>query len=468
MGKMKEIIDNKTIPVFNPISINTTGAMSLGVFSIEGKPLDNLDKDFIFNITLVSGQNALCNLPKSPKGVNAKIECVLDGVIEQNKIMIPQTTIFNGYDELFTINKISTERKVSCVNGKLKALNKKLKQPISFRQISHFKSSGKKLSFTFSGFVFENMNKGKEINMNINIKKTNNEVLLKIGKCILNADIINASKDKQIPSDFDCSIDNIENPEKIESIELVSSDEITGIPSDPLMINPMEVDKLIASGNLSDFTLNENKNIIPPIFKTSSLISLGCKSTGEFKLKGKFDQNIKHFRFNLPLSYPAIDTRCNVPEANAGEEVELTCKTKSKFSNSKIIIEQSTFSKNYSEVISLLPISSDNEISCDDFVNVNNKKMEKKYKAPYTFRQTQEFKNNKGNIEFSLFAYKTENCENQKEIKVKARLTKNSKLRYLEELSLVNIGCSADKFDKDPIEFKCGFKNDADIDGVIV
>jgi len=224
------------------------------------------------------------------------------------------------------------------------------------------------------------MNKGKEINMNINIKKTNNEVLLKIGKCILNADIINASKEKQIPSDFDCSIDNIENPEKIESIELVSSDEITGIPSDPLMINPMEVDKLIASGNLSDFTLNENKNIIPPIFKTSSLISLGCKSTGEFKLKGKFDQNIKHFRFNLPLSYPAIDTRCNVPEANAGEEVELTCKTKSKFSNSKIIIEQSTFSKNYSEVISLLPISSDNEISCDDFVNVNNKKMEKNIK----------------------------------------------------------------------------------------
>ena len=47
----------------------------------------------------------------------------------------------------------------------------------------------------------------------------------------------------------------------------------------------------------------------------------------------------------------------------------------------------------------------------------------KKYKAPYSFRQTQKFKNNKGNIEFSIFGYKTENCENQKEIKVKARLT---------------------------------------------
>ena len=34
--------------------------------------------------------------------------------------MIPQTTIFNGYDEYFSINKISNERKVSCANGKLK------------------------------------------------------------------------------------------------------------------------------------------------------------------------------------------------------------------------------------------------------------------------------------------------------------------------------------------------------------
>ena len=47
--------------------------MSLGIFSIEGKSLDNFDKDFIINITLFSGQNALYNLPKSPKEVKLNV-----------------------------------------------------------------------------------------------------------------------------------------------------------------------------------------------------------------------------------------------------------------------------------------------------------------------------------------------------------------------------------------------------------
>lgn len=44
----------------------------------------------------------------------------------------------------------------------------------------------------------------------------------------------------------------------------------------------MEVDKLIASGNLIDYTLNK-------IIIFFNKISLGCKSTDEAKLKGKFE-----------------------------------------------------------------------------------------------------------------------------------------------------------------------------------
>ena len=50
----------------------------------------------------------------------------------------------------------------------------------------------------------------------------------------------------------------------------------------------MKKDKLIESGELLDFTLEENKNNTSPIFKTSSFNSISCKSSEVFLLKGKF------------------------------------------------------------------------------------------------------------------------------------------------------------------------------------
>ena len=346
---------------------------------------------------------------------------------------------------------------------KIKKINKQLERKIFFRQISHFEPSEKSLAFTLSIFCLDNMEKGQEINVDIIIKNDKNEFISKKAKCILNEEIKLSSKDKQIASDFTCSIDNIENPNKIESLELITSDDIMGIPSNPNMTNPIEVDKLIESEEVIDYTLKDNINIIPPIFETNSLISLGCKSTGIFKLKGKFDKKIEHFRFDLPLSFPSVDTRCDVPEAKEGEEVELTCKTKSQFSNSKIIIEHSTITKNNSEVISLLPISSDNEISCNDFISVQTKKMGEIFRAPFSFRQTQKFNNDKGKVEFTLFAYKTEHYKDQKEIKVKGRLIKDE-----EESSILNIVCSAVSLSKDPVEFSCGFETDNNVKGVII
>ena len=158
--KATEKLDDP-LPEFNATSIDTSESISNGIFTIEGKPLEDIKKEFKFNLTLVTEQIAICTLPKSPKGINAKIACVLDGIIEKSKISIPQTTIFEGYKEMFTLNKIQTERKVSCSNGKLKQMNKKLENKISFRQMSHFIPSEKECSFTFSSFVQENMKKRK-------------------------------------------------------------------------------------------------------------------------------------------------------------------------------------------------------------------------------------------------------------------------------------------------------------------
>ena len=75
--------------------------------------------------------------------------------------MIPQTIVLNGNKEILTLNKISTGKEVSCTNGKLKKISKKLDNKISFRQMSHFKPSGTTISYILSTLIRENMEKGK-------------------------------------------------------------------------------------------------------------------------------------------------------------------------------------------------------------------------------------------------------------------------------------------------------------------
>ena len=382
--------------------------------------------------------------------------------------MIGQTTVLIAQKEAFILNKVSTDTKVSCANGKLKKTDKKLKNKISFRQMSHFKPSGNTVSFTFSAFVVENMSKGKEINMNVNLEKPS-EFLPKTATCTLSAEVTGASESVQVPADFDCSVTEVPNAEEVKGLELSSCDEINGIPEDLNMTNPVTIDSLVKNGEILDVTLEENKVKIPPTFKPSSFGSVGCKSSGVFSIKGKFNKVIdKHFKFNLPLSYPSINTRCSVPEAKEGEDVEIECKTKSSFSSSKIIIEQSTISKENSEVMSILSSSSEEEISCEDSFAVSKKKMRKKFKSPFSFRQTQKFKNDNGKISFSLFVFKTENYQNEKTIEIKAKLIKNSALRHLEEFIPAFIDCSTSSTSNDPLELDCSTNGDSDAAGVII
>ena len=388
--------------------------------------------------------------------------------------MIPQTIVLNGNKEILTLNKISTGKEVSCTNGKLKKISKKLDNKISFRQMSHFKPSGTTISYIFSTLIRENMEKGKEIKMEVNLNKGNNEFLSETATCVLKEAVTGASDEKQIPSDFNCTIKNIENAENIKGLELISCDEISGIPTDLNMTNPANIDTLIESGRILDYSLDENKNNLPPVFKTSSLNTLGCKVSGVFKLKGKFDKPIEHYKLNLPISYPPVDSRCNIPDSKAGEEIEVICKTKNSFSSSKMIIEQTTISKNNSEVISILPTSSDEEISCEDYNDVYTKEMEKKFKAPFSFLQTQKFKKNNGKISFSLFGFKTDFWTDQKEItlKIKNILANTSNLTYLEEFTEIDCETIEKNITKismnEPIEFGCEYEGNSDIKELIV
>ena len=468
-GEIEEATEEVSIPEFNATEIDTSVSISEGVFTIKGKPLGEIEKELVFDITLLSGETATCTLPKSDKGADVEIECTLDGTIEDSKIMIGQTTVLIDQKEAFILDKISTETKVSCSNGKLKEMTEKLDNKISFRQMSHFKPSGNTVSFIFSAFVIENMPKGKEITMDVNLEKESEQFLSETATCTLTAEVTGASEDVQVPADFDCTVTDVPNAEEVKGLEITSCEEVNGIPEDLNMTNPATIDAMIESEEILDFTLEENKAIIPPTFKPSSFGSVGCRSSGVFSIKGKFDKVIdKHFKFNLPLSYPSIETRCTVPEAKGGEEVETECKTKSPFSSSKIIIEQSTIQKENSEVMSILSSSSEEEISCEDFFSVSKKKMRKKFKSPFSFRRIQNFKNTNGRITFSLFVFKTDNYQNEKTIEIEVKLIKSSALRHLEEFIPAYIDCTADSTSDDPLKFDCSTNAESDVNGVII
>ena len=117
----EEFKKNDTIPVFNATSIDTNNSEKTGVFVINGKipPTYESKKKIEFEVILLTGEKAICTLPKISKNTNEiKIECILQQVVKETKIMIQQFVVLNGYNQIMRFNKIETDKKVNIANGK--------------------------------------------------------------------------------------------------------------------------------------------------------------------------------------------------------------------------------------------------------------------------------------------------------------------------------------------------------------
>ena len=398
-------------------------------------------------------------MPKSTKNKDISIECELDGTLEKTIIMIPETTVKSGYKEIFNLNKIASKRPVSCANGKLIKMENKKNNKISFRQISNFKPEDKIIKFILSAFIIKTMDKDEPVNMNVTLNKGNNAFSSVNATCKLNKKV--SISNAPVSENLECTIENVDNPKEYKGLELVDSEEISGIPNNPNMTNTSVVDELIEKGEIKNLTKEEDKNETPPVFTPKSFNGLGCRSSGVFSIKGKFNKKIdKHFRFNLPLSYPLIDVKCTIPESNDTSDIDIICQTKSPFTKSKIIIEPLTVSKNNSEVISLLPTSSENEISCENYQAVSLKKKRKKLKAPFSFRQAQKFEYNKdkGIISFILYVIKKATANIPKKLELKVRPVSDNGRRRLDsgkDFTPINMDCTADSAASDPVKLSC-------------
>jgi hypothetical protein len=125
-------------------------------------------------------------------------------------------------------------------------------------------------------------------------------------------------------------------------LDILESDEISGIPSDPKLIDPAQTDYLIQSGEVTDYSIEENLNILLPLFRTLELNYSLCKKNGSLSIIGSPTSTIENdVLFNLTLSYPNAIFACKLPRVLKDQIAEIECYSREEFENYTVLIEES-------------------------------------------------------------------------------------------------------------------------------
>ena len=308
----KELLDytdiknkNKIPTTFTFTKIDQSSLILDGSFIIEGTLSEDIQvlSTFSLPLTLPEGVSLNCLFLDGKKD-NSKIKCQVDREIN-GKIIVEQTNIKDGPKEIINIRSFAPEEELNCLNGHLKEVEERIKKPVSFRQISHLKPNGKNgFSFFLATLLTQGMTKGYSINVKM-IVIIKGEKVEKVTKCILREDV-EVEEGSQSQGDFDCE-GTLEEDEYKEIdfkdpgnlIISTNNEEVLGASDlDKEQASPLATDIAInktketiqKEGKISpldeeiDFSLEENKAIMPPVFE---LVKIGENTFGYWSKKGK-------------------------------------------------------------------------------------------------------------------------------------------------------------------------------------
>ena len=90
---------------------------------------------------------------------------------------------------------------------------------------------------------------------------------------------------KQAQAEFICKLENIQNANEYTGLEVVSSLNITGIPTEPELKNQTIADELIEIKEIVDY---KTKPINIPVFKPTLIDTKNSEVTGIFTIIGEF------------------------------------------------------------------------------------------------------------------------------------------------------------------------------------
>ena len=191
-----------------------------------------------------------------------------------------------------------------------------------------------------------------------------------------------------------------------------------------------------------DYSLEENKNNIPPILQINNITELNkCSSKGVFKLKGILSSDIdEKMTFDLPLSFPKTNLKCEIEKAEKDKEIEIYCKVQKGFQNVKSFIIESRLLKKKSKELLFLKykkITFTQEYNCDNFNTIKLKKAKAQKSSLYTFLQMSLPQNRDPSILFFMALMKKVSQTTFADINmnIDAIIQKSSTLRLLQQTS---------------------------------
>ena len=131
---------------------------------------------------------------------------------------------------------------------------------------------------------------------------------------------ISPTDGKQAQAEFICKLENIQNAIEYTGLEVVSSLNITGIPTEPELKNPAIVDELIEIKEIVDY---KTMPIDIPVFNATYIETTNSKKTGIFTIIGEFLTEFTletRFEFDLVL-VTGEKVKCTLPKISGKGEI---------------------------------------------------------------------------------------------------------------------------------------------------
>ena len=344
------------------------------------------DGKFLIKGTLSEGKkiNGQFSIPLTyPEGItltcsfeDQDIQCIADKELDDS-VIIEQMVISEGGEELFILQKVIQDS-MSCANGLKVQAEEKTNVAVSFRQVCKIEEKPSGFSFFFFALVNKNLPQSYVLEINV-IVMIGGSPVEKVAKCTLKEAVTVTGSPVQ--GDFECEV-ALESGEKAETKDLSLSPNNGNIGGcaelTPEELSPSATDEAIKNGEISDFSLPENKNKVPPSFTISTMNFAKCASKGKIKVEGEFSEEIKEeMTFELPFSFPAAKVKCTVESATAKQKVEIVCKmqkVKKSLMFKQLIIEPRLLKKKRAEMLYVqkanIELEEEEGIKCENYNDI--------------------------------------------------------------------------------------------------
>ena len=380
----------KIPPILSNLVINGDNCESKGTFEIRGIIDKSLNQSFYFYITLSNNNNIRCKMQQGQANSEINITCNTYNNFYKEYIFINPRIIYNfNYEELFYINGTKSSDNITCANNdaiQFQKAKRKMEAFVSFRQVCKFGKSDKKYNFFLASFIKKEISYDQKIHFLVEIK-SNTQQVIKYNN-------INKNKGRLLyfrklsnreEQDVECSVKSKTSLNEYgigaagwtcttgessitdaTGLDIIESDDVSGIPSDPNLIDPALTDILIEKGEMTDYSIEENLNILLPLFNTLDLNFSLCKQNGSIYFKGNTTSSIENdVLFNLTVSYPETVFACKLPRVLKGQITEIECYNKEEFQDYNILVEETVIRYENKEFFILRNTSSgDRYVTC--------------------------------------------------------------------------------------------------------